>query len=146
MTTIFPRVIHVAPRVQARGGIESILALHRQLPQRQAFVALFDRNPPAEAGYVNLNLNWRTPLWEMRRRFARAMAPQAGTRPPSPGPEASGLVAMNRAPPRINKVARLSFSKVTSRSMLATTNATSSSAMTKPSSKIARRNDGMPKT
>ena len=78
MTTIFPRVIHVAPRVQARGGIESILALHRQLPQRQAFVALFDRNPPAEAGYVNLNLNWRTPLWEMRRRFARAMEPQAG--------------------------------------------------------------------
>lgn len=78
MTPTSLRVIHVAPRVQARGGIESILALHRQLPQRQAFVALFDRNPPAEAGYVNLNLNWRTPLWEMRRRFARAMSPQAG--------------------------------------------------------------------
>lgn len=79
MNARLPRIVHVAPRVQALGGIESLLALHRQMPQTQAYVALFDRRAGEQAGYANLNFNWRTPLWLMRRRFARTLAPYAGS-------------------------------------------------------------------
>jgi glycosyltransferase involved in cell wall biosynthesis len=72
------QVVHVTPRVQSRGGIETLHALHRTMPGDHAFVALFDRNPEARPGYVNLDCTWRTSLAEMRRRFARAMAPHAG--------------------------------------------------------------------
>ena len=73
------RVVHISPRVQARGGIETLHAHHRQLPLEQVFVALFDRHPEPRAGYVNLDCTWRTPLWEMRRRFRRALAPYPGS-------------------------------------------------------------------
>lgn len=71
-------IVHVAPRVQARGGIETLLALYAGLPGRQSFVALFDRHPAARAGYANLDLRWHTTLGTMRRRFAAALAPHAG--------------------------------------------------------------------
>jgi hypothetical protein len=73
-----PSVVHVTPHVQARGGTETLHAYHRHLPGEQVFVALFDRDPEARPGYVNLGFTWRTPLGEMRRRFARAFAPLAG--------------------------------------------------------------------
>jgi glycosyltransferase involved in cell wall biosynthesis len=72
-------LVHVSPRVQARGGIESLHKNHRRLPLSQTFVALFDRHPEAWPDYINLNFTWRTPLWIMRRRFARALAPYAGS-------------------------------------------------------------------
>lgn len=78
MTGDLPKVVHISPRVQARGGIEALHAYSRHLPGEQIFVAMFDRNPEARPGYVNLNFTWRTPLWEMRRRLARALAPYAG--------------------------------------------------------------------
>ena len=73
----FP-VVHVAPHVQARGGIETLLEHYRRLPLAQTFVALFDRRPPPRADYANLDFTWRTPLWIMRRRFARVLAAQGG--------------------------------------------------------------------
>lgn len=73
------KVVHVSPRVQAHGGIEALHALHRTLPLTQAFVALFDRRPEERAGYFNLNFTWRTTLGEMRRKFAEALAPHAGS-------------------------------------------------------------------
>jgi glycosyltransferase involved in cell wall biosynthesis len=73
------RVVHVSPRVQARGGIESLHKNHRRLPLAQTFVALFDRQPEAWPDYINLNFTWRTPLWLMRRRFGRILAPYAGS-------------------------------------------------------------------
>ena len=69
-----PLVVHVSPRVQARGGIETLHGYHRELPLRQEFVALFDRSPDPVAGYTNLNAGWSTSLGVMRRRFARVMA------------------------------------------------------------------------
>ncbi len=39
------------------------------------------------------------------RLMSAAMAPQAGTMPPSPGPEASGLVATKRAPLATSRIA-----------------------------------------
>ena len=71
-------VVHVSPRVQAHGGIEALHAVHRTLPLKQAFVALFDRGPEPRPGYVNLNFNWRTTLGQMRREFARTMEAHAG--------------------------------------------------------------------
>jgi glycosyltransferase involved in cell wall biosynthesis len=73
------RVVHVSPRVQARGGIETLHDYHQRLPLPQTFVAFFDRRPTPRSGYINLDFNWRTPLWLMRRRFARALATQAGS-------------------------------------------------------------------
>lgn len=72
-------VVHVSPRVQARGGIETLHENHRRLPLAQTFVALFDRRPAARPDYVNLDFTWRTPLWLMRRRFRRALTPHAGS-------------------------------------------------------------------
>ena len=74
----FP-VVHVSPRVQARGGIETLLEHYRRLPLAQSFVALFDRRPPPREAYANLDITWRTPLWIMRRRFARVLASRAGS-------------------------------------------------------------------
>ncbi len=76
-SSLAPSVVHVSPRVQARGGIETLHTWHRQLPGKQVFVALFDRGAATRPGYVNLDCTWRTPLAEMRRRFARALAPYA---------------------------------------------------------------------
>ena len=73
------KVVQVSPRVQARGGIEALHLHHRVLPLRQEFVALVDRAPEARAGYFNLNFNWRTTLGQMRREFAHALAPHAGS-------------------------------------------------------------------
>ena len=73
------KVVHVSPRVQAFGGIESLHEYHRRFPLSQEFVALFDREPQMRAGYTNLGFSWRTPLWRMRRRFARALAPHRGS-------------------------------------------------------------------
>ena len=36
-------------------------------------------HPPPRADYLNLDFTWRTPLWMMRRRFRRALAPHAGS-------------------------------------------------------------------
>lgn len=68
------KVVHVSPRVQARGGIESLHALHRQWSIDQAFVALFDRQPSAVRNYHSLDCTWRTPLAAMRARFAAVLA------------------------------------------------------------------------
>ncbi len=73
-----PRVVHVSPRIQGRGGIEALHEEHLRLPFAQTFVALFDRRPRARDGYINLDFTWRTPLGLMRRRFGRALAGQAG--------------------------------------------------------------------
>ncbi len=75
-----PPVIHVSPNVLTHGGIQTLLTLHRPLPVAQRFVAFFDRGPVISAGYQyqNLDFTWRTPLWQMRRRFARALAPYPG--------------------------------------------------------------------
>jgi glycosyltransferase involved in cell wall biosynthesis len=73
------KVVHVSPRVQGHGGIESLHAIHRRLPLSQTFVALFDRQSSAQPDYLNLDFTWRTPLWLMRRRFARALAAHAGS-------------------------------------------------------------------
>lgn len=72
-------VVHVSPRVQARGGIETLHAIHRHLPLEQTFVALFDREPEPRSDYVNLGATWRTPLWVMRRRFRRALGRYPGS-------------------------------------------------------------------
>ena len=72
-------VVHVSPRVQARGGIETLLEHYRHLPLAQSFVALFDRRPPPRKSYANLDITWRTPLWVMRRRFARVLASRGGS-------------------------------------------------------------------
>jgi glycosyltransferase involved in cell wall biosynthesis len=72
-------VVHVSPRVQARGGIESLQEIHRRLPLPQTFVALFDRRPRARPDYVNLDFTWLTPLWRMRRKFARVLAAHGGS-------------------------------------------------------------------
>jgi glycosyltransferase involved in cell wall biosynthesis len=69
-----PLVVHVSPRVQGRGGIETLHDVHRGLPGRQVFVALFDRAGAPRPDYVNLNFTWRTPLWRMRRQFGVALA------------------------------------------------------------------------
>jgi hypothetical protein len=68
------RVIHVSPRVTSRGGIETLHNYHRTLSGENRFVALFDRGTIQQPGDVSLEVSWRTPLWLMRRRFARAMA------------------------------------------------------------------------
>jgi glycosyltransferase involved in cell wall biosynthesis len=73
------KVLHVSPRVQAQGGIETLHACHRAWPGPPEFVALFDRNPVRRSGYANLNFTWRTPLWRMRRSFARALARHPGS-------------------------------------------------------------------
>ena len=73
-----PRVVHITPRVQAHGGTETLHNYHRHLPGEQVFVALFDRAPERRLNYINLGFTWRTPLREMRRRFALALAPLAG--------------------------------------------------------------------
>ena len=72
-------MVHVAPRVQAHGGIETMLAYNREQPVRQSFISLFDRHPQPRSDYQNLNFTWRTPLWVMRRRFRRAMAAHPGS-------------------------------------------------------------------
>ena len=74
----FP-VVHVSPRVQAHGGIEGILEIHRSLPWPQTFLALFDRHPQSRPDYVNLDVAWHTPLWLMRRRLAAALSRHAGS-------------------------------------------------------------------
>lgn len=74
-----PLVVHVSPRVQARGGIETLHTYHREMPLRQQFIALFDRSPPPTAGYANLNAGWSTPLQVMRQRFSRVMAAMPGS-------------------------------------------------------------------
>lgn len=71
-------VVHVSPRVQARGGIEHLHAYHRGLPGAPVLVALFDRRPRPQPGYVNLDLRWWMPLGMVRRRFAAALQPFAG--------------------------------------------------------------------
>ncbi|MCW5549622.1 MAG: glycosyltransferase [Opitutaceae bacterium] len=73
------KVLHVSPRVQARGGIETLHAFHRAWPGRPEFVALFDRDPLPRSGYANLDFTWRTPLWRMRRSFARLLARHPGS-------------------------------------------------------------------
>lgn len=72
------KVVHVSPRVQARGGIEGLHLVHRTLPWPQAFVAMFDRSPERRDDYTNLNFTWRTTLGQMRRDFAAALSPHAG--------------------------------------------------------------------
>lgn len=74
MTNSDLRVLHVSPRVQAHGGIETLHTHHARLPGHQAFVSFFDRNPQLRERYYNLDATWRTPLAEMRRRFARIAA------------------------------------------------------------------------
>lgn len=78
MSHNLPRVVHITPRVQAHGGTETLHNYHRHLPGEQVFVALFDRAPERRLNYINLGFTWRTPLREMRRRFALALAPLAG--------------------------------------------------------------------
>lgn len=73
------KVLHVSPRVQARGGIETLHDFHRAWAGRPEFVALFDRNPLPRPGYANLHFTWRTPLWRMRRNFARLLARHPGS-------------------------------------------------------------------
>lgn len=73
-----PPVVHVSPRVQARGGIETLHVHHREMPLDQDFVALFDRAPGPVPGYTNLDVRWSTPLWLMRRRFSQVMAARPG--------------------------------------------------------------------
>lgn len=72
-------IVHIAPRVQAHGGIETVLAYNREAGAPQVFVALFDRHPEPRPDYVNLGFTWRTPLWLMRRRFRRALATYRGS-------------------------------------------------------------------
>jgi glycosyltransferase involved in cell wall biosynthesis len=72
-------VVHVSPRVQSFGGIESLQALHRGLSGNQIFVGLFDRDPALQVGCINLNFTWRTSLRRMRAEFRRALAPYAGS-------------------------------------------------------------------
>lgn len=74
MSDRLPKVLHLAPRVQSHGGTETLHTYHRRLPGEPVFVALFDRDPEPRDGYVHLAITWRTSLWEMRRRFARALA------------------------------------------------------------------------
>ncbi len=71
-------VVHVSPRVQGQGGIETLQEVHRRLPVAQTFVALFDRQPEARPDYRNLAFTWRTPLRRMRRRFGQALSDRAG--------------------------------------------------------------------
>ena len=52
-----------------------------------------------------LGLPMKNGLTPVAFSISAAMAPQAGTIPPSPGPEGSGLVAMNRAPRPIRRMA-----------------------------------------
>lgn len=72
------KLVHVSPRVQARGGVEALHLHHREWRVRQHFVALFDREAEPTADYTNVNATWKMPLWKLRREFARAMAPHAG--------------------------------------------------------------------
>lgn len=78
MPTSKLKLVHVSPRVQARGGVEALHRHHRKWNVRQHFVALFDREPEPAADYTNVNATWRMPLWKLRRAFARAMTPHAG--------------------------------------------------------------------
>lgn len=73
-----PMVIHVSPRVQGRGGIETLQEIHRHWPGPQLFVALFDRELEARPGYINLNFSWGMSLSRMRRKFEEALAPYRG--------------------------------------------------------------------
>jgi glycosyltransferase involved in cell wall biosynthesis len=73
------KLVHVSPRVQARGGVEALHLHHREWSVPQHFVALFDRDPGAWPNYTNLNFTWRTPLWKMRRVFRRELAAHAGS-------------------------------------------------------------------
>ncbi len=79
METAGLKVVNVSLRVQTRGGIETLLALNRTLPFSQMFVAVFDRAPESRPDYHNLNVNGRTTLGAIRRKFAAALAPYAGS-------------------------------------------------------------------
>lgn len=73
-----PAVVHVAPRVRPRGGIESLIAHLQEHPGASARVGLFDPREDEPGGSVGLGATWRTPLWLMRRRLRAALAPHPG--------------------------------------------------------------------
>lgn len=74
MSEILHELLHVSPNVRTRGGTETLHSYHRTMPGEPGFIALFDGDFAGQSNYVNLGITWRTPLWEMRRRFARAVA------------------------------------------------------------------------
>jgi len=71
-------VVHVSGGVLGHGGIETMLRYNREQGPGQFFVSLFDRNQGEREDYRPLDITWRTPLWEMRRRFREALAPHQG--------------------------------------------------------------------
>lgn len=79
MTDTALTVVHVSPRVQGHGGIETMLGYNRELPLTQRFVALFDRQPEPAPDYHNLDYRWPLTLAAMRRRFRAALAPYPGS-------------------------------------------------------------------
>ncbi len=72
-------VVHISPCVQGAGGIETLLRHYARWSLPQTFVALFDRAPQPRPGYINLNFTWRDTIATMRRKFAEALQPHAGS-------------------------------------------------------------------
>ncbi len=76
-------VIHVYSTMLDLGGVESLLAVHRQYEPTLGVVArfrmLFDRRAaPADSRYHNFNFHWWNSLGRLRREFARELAAMPG--------------------------------------------------------------------
>ena len=76
-------VIHVYSTMLDLGGVESLLAVHRQyepaLGVDARFRMLFDRRAaPADSRYHNFNFHWWNSLGRLRREFARELAAMPG--------------------------------------------------------------------
>ncbi len=86
MTALNPMerpVIHVYSTMLDLGGVESLLALHRQhepaLGVDVWFRMLFDRRAaPADARYHNFDFHWWNSLGRLRREFAQELAARPG--------------------------------------------------------------------
>jgi len=77
-------VIHVYSTMLDLGGVESLLAVHRQfepvLEVDAWFRMLFDRRAaPADTRYHNFDFRWWNPLGKLRREFARELAAMPGS-------------------------------------------------------------------
>jgi len=77
------KIVHVAPRIASGGGIETLLAWHRQTDAAAGLeawqLALFDRTADApEVRSLSLRSGWRDSLRTLRRKFACALAAHPG--------------------------------------------------------------------